>query len=289
MNDLIRTDIPPELQSIASEVLLRSLDQSTVPLTARQIRERLTGPYKFPLVALESLLEQHVEAGRAYAYPGTGSTGKGRYWTRGIEEFARESVLKMVATRALPLAELLRRQRQALKGLNESAQRRLIAAMIADGSLHEWPPVLGSRTSRISALPPAPRLYLEDAVEKIARKIGVTPESMAGSLHELADSYEHGSKSSSTVSPLEDRLVERMLQVKLAAAQGAPLPLRELWHSLRSEGCDKTTFDRIVLDLAASYRVTLLKHDFPGMLTPTDRAELVIDQFGNHYVGIARR
>ena len=64
-----------------------------------------------------------------------------------------------------------------------------------------------------------------------------------------------------------------MVQMKLAAAQGAPLPLRDLWQSLQSEGWDKAAFDRVVLELAASYRVTLLKHNFPGMLSDGDRAD----------------
>lgn len=287
MNDTTSINIPVELQSIASEVLQRSLEQSSLPLTARQIRERLTGPYKLPLAALESLLEQLVEAGITYRYPSVGSGGKGRYWTRGVEQFARESILRMLASRAIPLSEILRRQRQTLKGMNESAQRRLISEMIQDGSLHEWPPTLGSRISRLSALPPSPRFYLEDAVEKIARRIGTTPSSMGGVLRELALACEQGSNE--TVTNLDDKVVERMLQVRLAASQGAPLPLRDLWRSLESEGCDKRTFDRIVLDLAASYRVTLLKHDFPGMLSAADQAELVVDQYGNHYVGIGRR
>lgn len=88
---------------------------------------------------------------------------------------------------------------------------------------------------------------------------------------------------------LDEKLLERMVQVKLAAAQGAPLPLRELWQSLRAEGWEKSAFDRIVLGLAAGYRVTLLKHDFPGMLSAADRADLVVDEYGNHFVGIALR
>jgi hypothetical protein len=300
MNNTINTTIPPELLSIASEVLLRSLDQATTPLTARQIRERLTGPYKFPLAELESLLEEHVTAGRVYHYPGLGSAGKRRYWTRGSEQFIRESILRMLANRSLPLTDLLRRQRNSIKGLpgmNETALRRLIGQMVAEGALHEWPPLLGSRTARLGAMPPEPRLYLEDAVEKIARKLGVEPAALAPSLDEVRRNLSQSEEAEKTAdgadladgTDLDDKVVERMLQVKLAATPGAPLPLRELWHSLRAEGCNKSTFDRIVLDLAANYRVALLKHDFPGMLSAADRAELVVDPHGNHYVGIARR
>ncbi|MFM8392888.1 MAG: hypothetical protein ACKOB4_03060, partial [Acidobacteriota bacterium] len=169
----------------------------------------------------------------------------------------------------------------------DAALRRLIGQMVDDGTLHEWPPVLGSRISRISANPPDPRFYLEDAVEKVALKLGVQTSSLNEVLRAMASVADQEKREAP--SDLDDKLVERMLQVKLAATQGAPLPLRELWHSLKAEGCDKATFDRIVLALAASYRVSLLKHDFPGMLSAADRAELVVDPHGNHYVGIARR
>ncbi len=268
----------PELESIAAEVLLRSLDQSPTPLTARQLRERLTGPYKLPLATIEKLLEAQVGEHRLFRYPGSSA----RYWTQGIEKFARETILKVLETRALSISELLRRLRSALKGMEEGAQRRLIGQMVREGALHEWPPVLGGRTASFSVMPPDPFVYLDDAVKKIARKLNVTRESLAEPLQRLMTN-EPATKER------DAKLLEQMVQVRLAAAQGAPLPLRELWHSFKSEGWDKSIFDRTVLDLAAGYRVTLLKHDFPGMLSAADRAELVVDPYGNHYVGIARR
>jgi hypothetical protein len=278
MNDTPILTPSPELESIAAEVLLRSLDQSQTPLTARQLRERLTGPYKLPLAEIEKLLEAQVGEHRVFRYPGTSA----RYWTQGIEKFARETILKVLATRSLSISELLRRLRSSLKGMEEGAQRRLIGQMVKEGALHEWPPVLGGRTANYSVLPPDPIFYLEDALKKLARKLNVTRESLAEPLQRLATNGETGKER-------DAKLLARMVQVRLAAAQGAPLPLRELWHSFKSEGWEKSTFDQTVLDLAASYHVTLLKHDFPGMLSAADRAELVVDPFGNHYVGIARR
>jgi len=276
-----------ELRVIAGEVLLRSLAQSPAPLTARQLRDRLTGPYKLPLPAIEQTLKEQVTAGKVFLYPGTGSGGKARYWTFGVEQLARESILKLLGQRSLPVSEVVRRLRRSLRGMDEGAQRQLISDLARKGELHEWPPVLGSRTSRYSVLPPEPGFYLRDAIDKIARKLGLTPASLTASLRHLTPEVDPDVPTGNP--DLNDKLLERMVQVKLAAAQGAPLPLRELWRSLRSEGWDKSTFDRIVLDLAANYRVTLLKHDFPGMLSPGERTELVVDPQGNHFVGIALR
>lgn len=287
MKDTQTLIINPDQDSIAGEVLRRALEQSVTPLTARQLRERLTGPYKLPLDQIERRLEAEVASGRAFRYAGSGPGGRPRYWTRGLEHFAREAILRILATRALSMAEILRRLRPSLRGMEEAAQRRLIGGMVREGLLHEWPAVIGGRTASFCTLPPDPRFYLEDAVRRIARRLGLPPASLAAPLRDLAgqtiaaDEVAGGN--------LDEKLLERMVQVKLAAAQGAPLPLRELWQSLRAEGWEKSAFDRIVLGLAAGYRVTLLKHDFPGMLSATDRADLVVDQYGNHFVGIALR
>ncbi|NDD62405.1 MAG: hypothetical protein EBZ36_00235 [Acidobacteria bacterium] len=274
-------------ESIAVEVLLRSLEQSAAPLTARQLRDRLTGPYKLPLETIERLLEQQVQGDRLFAYPGTGASGRPRYWTRGIEQLARESILRLLDTRSLTLSELVRRLRTSLRGMDEATQRRLVSRMARNGELREWPPVLGSRTVRYSVLAPEPGLYLRDAIEKIARKLALAPHDLVAPIQSLLADAEFGLPVPNP--DRDDKLLARMVQVKLAAARGAPLPLRELWHSVRSEGWEKSTFDRIVLDLAASYRVTLLRHDFPGMLSGAERAELVVDPQGNHFVGIALR
>lgn len=281
-NDTQNQSPSSNLESIAGEVLLRSLDQSTLPLTANQLRERLTGPYKLPLEKIETLLEELVRDGKAYLYPGSGPRGRSRFWTHGIEQFARETIRKTLATRSLPMSDLLRRLRNALKGMDETAQRRLITEMVREGALHEWPAVIGGRTVHFSTQLPEPLFYLEDALNKIARKLGRSRDSLASALKELAGANPEPSGG-------DEKLLERMVQMKLAAAQGAPLPLRDLWQSLRSEGWDKAAFDRVVLELAASYRVTLLKHNFPGMLSDGDRADLVVDTYGNHYVGIAMR
>lgn len=300
MNDTQQLKIDPDSDSIAGEVLRRSLEQSATPLTARQLRERLTGPYKLPLDQIERRLEAEVASGRAFRYPGSGPGGRPRYWTRGIEHFAREALLRLLAARALTMAEILRRLRHSLRGMEEAAQRglvrRLIGELKREGALHEWPAVIGGRTPSFSALPPDPRFYLEDAIRRIARRLDLAPASLAAPLRELAGAASSNAAAAPMAASapvaggdLDEKLLERMVQVKLAAAQGAPLPLRELWQSLRAEGWEKSAFDRIVLGLAAGYRVTLLKHDFPGMLSAADRADLVVDEYGNHFVGIALR
>ena len=54
-------------------------------------------------------------------------------------------------------------------------------------------------------------------------------------------------------------------------------------------GLSKPRFDAAVLGLSTSQSVTLHHHDFPASLSNGERAKLVVDGSGTHYVGIAPR
>lgn len=278
--------------SIEIEVLLRSLEKSATPLSSRQLQARLTGPFRLPVERIEEILARAVGEGKAFRYPGIGASRHPRYWTQDPEPHARESLRKILATRALSMSELRQRMRTALRGMSETARQQLLRKMIrqmtAEGVLHEWPSMIGSRVRLYSVEPPAPRDYVEDAIARIAKKLGKSEDEVRESIG-ATDSGSTRVEREREERNLDEKLLERMVQVKLAAAQGAPLPLRDLWDSLRSEGWSKDTFDRIVLNLSDNYRVTLLRHDFPAILSESERAEMVADRFGNYYLGIALR
>ena len=156
--------------------------------------------------------------------------------------------------------------------------------MVKGAAVRQLPAMIGSRTLRYSARPPDPGEYLNDAIAKIGRKLGLTREQILGSTGEKTRNSSAGSQNE-----LSEKLLTRMLQVKLAAAQGGLVPLSELWQSLQKEGWDKSSFDRLVLNLADNYRVSLHRHNFPASLTEEEKAGLVADDLGNYYVGIALR
>jgi hypothetical protein len=52
---------------------------------------------------------------------------------------------------------------------------------------------------------------------------------------------------------------------------------------------DKARFDRAVLRLSEAGKVVIHHHDFPASLPAAERAELVEDSRGTHYIGIAPR
>ena len=88
---------------------------------------------------------------------------------------------------------------------------------------------------------------------------------------------------------LESRILERMVEVVPAAANGALVSLRDLWDAMQVQVPDKSSFDRAVLRLAEHGRVALHRHDLPGELRDEERAELVPGGNGVFYVGIAVR
>ncbi len=273
--------------SIEVEVVIKALEQTTQPVTAKQLSDRLTGPFKLPEERLAQLLKEQASAGRIHRFAAIGRSNEPRYWSRNFEEYARETIVNLLAQRPQTQSEILRKLKSKLAGLSEQRQKNLLARMVKESQIRQLPPHLGSRTWRFGVSPPDPRDYIEDAVAKIGKKLGLTPEEVLNAARVLPLSQLKSA--SNRQNDLSEKLLARMVQVKLAAAYGGLVPLNELWRSLQNEGWDKASFDRTVLSLAEKYRVSLQRHNFPASLSDQDRNELVADEIGNFYIGIALR
>jgi hypothetical protein len=233
------------------------------------------------------LLKEQVSAGRIHRFAAIGRSSQHRYWSHDPEGYAREAILNLLAQRPHTRSELLRKLKSKLGGLSEQQQKNLFAKMMKESRIRQLPPFIGGRTARYGVSPPDPRDYVEDAAAKIGKKLGLTPEEVLNAARALSLSRMKGAVNQQN--DLSEKLLARMVQVKLAAAQGGLVPLNELWKSLQNEGWDKASFDRTVLSLAEKYRVSLQRHNFPAALSDQERAELVADEMGNFYVGIALR
>lgn len=289
MNNASAPTLSPSTTEI--EVINKALAQAPRPLTVKQLRDLLTGPFKLEEERLTALLDAQVDAGRVYRFAATGPGKLPRYWTRKPEELAQQTMLRVLAQRPHTRAEVLYRAKASLAGFSKEEQQQLLTALVRAGQVYELPFVVGGRAKLYSALPADARDYLEDAITKISKKLAVPRNEVLRAVRALAEAEEPAATATPTTLPSDpnEAVLARMVQVKLAAAQGGLVPLNELWHSLKDEGWDKASFDRTVLSLAESYRVALQRHNFPASLKEEERAELVTDELGNHYIGIALR
>ncbi len=270
--------------SIEVEVVIKALDQTMQPVTANRIRELLTGPFKVSEERLTQLLEEQVSAGRIHRFAPSGRSKQPRYWSRNIEDYAREQMLALLGQRPQTQSEILRKLKTKLAGYGEEKLKGILSRLVGDKDAQHLPPLIGGRAARYGTKPPDPRDYLEDAFAKLSKKLGISRDEIINAARSLAPKPVNN-----TQSDLSEKLLARMVQVKLAAAQGGLVPLNELWQSLQNEGWDKAGFDRTVLSLAENYRVSLQRHNFPASLNEQERAELVADGLGNYYIGIALR
>jgi hypothetical protein len=207
-----------------------------------------------------------------------------KHTSRDPEELARQTILDILAQGPHTEVELLRQLKSELPEFSTAQQKGLITRMTKEASIHQLPAFLGTRILRFSLNPPDPKEYIDDAIAKISKSLGIAPEEILRALGASAPTEPDPPKNVRS-----EELLARMVQIKLAAAAGGLVPINELWKSLQTEGWDKASFDRIVLGLSEQYRVALQRHNFPASLSGEDRAELVADELGNYYVGIALR
>ncbi len=207
-----------------------------------------------------------------------------KHTSRDSEELARQTILDILAQRPHTEVELLRILKSKLPDFSAAQQKELITRMTREESIYQLPAFLGSRILRYSLNPPDPKEYIDDAIAKISKSLRIPPEAIMQALGASAPTEPDPPKNIRS-----EELLARMVQIKLAAAAGGLVPINELWKSLQTEGWDKASFDRTVLGLSEQYRVALQRHNFPASLSGEDRAELVADELGNYYVGIALR
>jgi DNA-binding MarR family transcriptional regulator len=276
-------------------VLLQALDQTQEPVTAKDFRRELTGPFKLPEGKLAATLDYLVEQGRVVRYaPIRANAKNSRYWTRDQHQYARRIVTKELSRKGpKPWRYLNTRLNATLKGISKDQIEQVREGMLADRQLFEWPPLGTQRVSKYSVEPPDPKVYLAAALEKTVGKLnkaGVGREQMARAALELL-----GVEAKALCEPpasreeLGQRIIERMQELVPAAANGALVSIRDLRRSLDFQVANKAAFDEAVLWLAAEGRVALHRHDFPLGLSTEERAEMVPDGHGGFYIGIAFR
>ncbi len=278
-------------------VITSALERAEQPLTVRQLRDQLTGPSKLREDQLTECLEDQVAWRKLFRFSPYKSK-QPRYWALGREEYVRRLIKALLNKRPQTRSELLKGLRSPARDLEKAKLGAEIEKLLREGSIRELPAFIGGRTKRLSLRPPAPQDYLQDAVEKIVKKLkplGVP----RGQILETARDYFRcpeapAGDGEAPVKPAAPKdlfpiLLERMTQIEPAAPSGALVYIKDLRRLMEFVIPDKQAFDQTILNLAGKGRVALHRHDFPASLSEQERGHLVRDDRGNFYVGIAVR
>lgn len=201
-----------------------------------------------------------------------------------------------------PAALLDHRVQELLKGGPQSIEYIAVQTRLPKDYVTEWKKssVAAGRLFEVAALPGqrAKRLALfpdlrptlakslkatKNTISKL-REQGVADESIAEAL--LAELGLRAAVTSEINAPSTDTaLVFSALKALASEGRaGALLPVADL---RKRASLSKERFDRAALALRDEGLVVLHYHDHPGALTIEERAQLVLDAHGNHYIGIA--
>jgi hypothetical protein len=214
-------------------------------------------------------------------------------------ELAAKAILLELETRALGPADLIERIKQTLPALNKKDYSAAVEALLAARQIYarrkltkEGKPGKAIEQLGLGA-PPA-----DEFVEPVLSKLKEMQRAAAGAgvdarafttalLAALARSGISGIEASSAATGSErEQVLQGLRQLVAREGKGALIPVRQLRALLRLE---KTRFDVALLRLFADDAVILHHHDYVGSLSESERNELVLDQHGNYYIGVALR
>lgn len=307
--------------SADAELLLNTFQTFNAPVAFTPLWNTLKLRAGHPKEArAKELLLEMVKAGLVRR----AGTGKRLfYWLPALEPQAQERICAALNDSPRSKAELEKNFWPSLLPNWPKTQREaLLKQLVQTGRVYQWPPLRGN-TKLFSVQRPQPELYLQKPVNELADKLQRLAQQLAGfgitteQVYELAQQLLEQSLPNSAIvvekpsapktpapdpveldpaepDPVEpDPVVvapnhEDLILNGMRQFSGSPLvSLTELRRSLASALPDKTTFDQAVLALARQGQITLHQHDYPAGLSQAERAELVNDEHGNYFIGIA--
>jgi len=309
------------------QVAIKVLDSSDKPLDTNKILQAMPRGLRVEPEQLLALLEEAVGSGKVWRFKPFRSR-RPRFWTRPPAELGRRKVLQAVAKGPVKEQEVKRQLQLAKIGMSAAEANKLIDEMVREGVLYRHPPYARVRSRRLAAQPADPRNYLKKAfdelrstIDKLAR-CGVEPLRVYETLGDMlvdagrikrvdrktpqpepSDAQQPqatvpcaGVKRSDERPQAEtadalalDALLAAMRRIEPDVDAGAAVPIPELRRILEAQCPDRHTFDNAILQWWRSGKLVLHKHDYPASLSEQERKELVRDELGNYYVGVAVR
>jgi len=253
------------------------------PTSATELRRALPKPYQRPAAELVGLLDALVRDRALFTFR-EGKTS--RYTLLDPEQTVEQAALAALRGGPLTKKDLTARVKRAAPGF-EKLLPVVVADLLARGAVREHPKAGSKHPARYGLEPPDPAPFLAKALEElqaVQKKLaphGVTPTALHAALGRALGVTQAGGDRG-----LDDETHVLAALGELASREppGALLSVRSL-RAMRP--LPKPRFDGAVLRLSRAGKVVLHHHDFPASLKEAERAELVQDERGMHYVGIA--
>jgi len=266
----MNSQVNPEI----AQKVLTWIQHSPLPVSRSGVQKAL----KLPVPVIKEVLDSLVQQGQLHTWPGYGRA-RPAYWIWPRERHLKQLLAEAVAECAMTREELLKAMPKRFPGVGRSIWEATIRQAVRDGLLIEEPPAWGGR-AQLLVSPSRPQGYLQAhaaLVERLwtsCRRLGIPPKELLCFLSRPPDLEQAATE-------IYDELV------RLQRAPGIPIPISQLRQSLPH--IPKETFDRAVLWLSEQGRVWLTRHDDPHSLPPEEFQNLVHDNRGKFYAGIATR
>ncbi len=253
------------------------------PTSATELRKALPRPYQRPATEIARMLDALVADRALFAFQ-EGKTSK--YTLLDPEQTVGQAALAALGGGPLKKADLTARVKRAAPGF-EKLLPAVLGNLLARGAVREHPKAGTKHPARYGLEPPDPAPFLAKALKElqtVQKKLaphGVTPAALHAALGRALGITQAGGEG---IVDDETTVLAALGELASREPPGALLSVRAL-RALRP--LPKPRFDRAVLRLSSAGKVVLHHHDFPASLKEAEQAELVQDERGMHYVGIA--
>ncbi len=260
-----------ELLEAAREVVRRASG-----LSGSEFKKELsTALKKFEKSVLQAA-ERLVALGELHRWS---SAKKVRFFVADPLELLPAAVTAALAQGPGTETQLAQRIDSKYRGLGDLAKEWLKKAL-ARGEVFQLSPAPSSKTKRYSSEPD-----IADLLKKVIVELKKIAESPAGRrvaparfIELLAQQF-----GVAVVVP-KCVLLDALTEFSHGQPRGALLSVRDFRPRV---ALTKEAFDSAALELASEGRITLHYHDYPSSLSEEERDQLIVDQRGTHYVGIA--
>ncbi|MEO8628063.1 MAG: hypothetical protein ABI612_08165 [Betaproteobacteria bacterium] len=263
-------DLAPLLEAV--------LARAGVPVTVAAITKALPAGKKLPKADVELVLGKLVATGRIHRWPARVA----KFSTLSPEAFAREEILRAVASGPLTEVEIKRQVAAAARPLVKSA----LASLVRESTLAKHPKLGGKVPFGLG--PPDAADYLPAELETAFKrliKVGFKDADLQLALRR----YVGVATDQNVTADGPQEILTAMTRLNSQVSRGALLYLNDLRAALTKQFRDKESFDSAVMRLAEEGKVQLQTHAWPGRLSDNDKHALIPNGLGGFFDTIGIR